>query len=109
VLVRALLACGRGEPLTVELVERALSSPPAAGPFTEEFLDGDDLGALRRDLEIAWLKRRFFAAGGNMSALAEKVGITRASLYTWLTRLDVNAELWREELVRGGKRRGRRG
>ena len=48
--------------------------------------------------EIAWLRRRFLALDGSMSALARKLGLSRTALYRWFRRLGVNADRWRREL-----------
>ncbi len=109
VLHRAVLACGHDETLTVEILQQVLSSPLHAGRFSEEVLEDDDLESVRRELEIAWLKKRFVAAGGNASVLAERVGLTRPSLYAWFNRLGVNPDLWREEVVRRRPTRRSRG
>jgi DNA-binding NtrC family response regulator len=87
VLLRALLASGRDRPLTVDLLRRVLSSSRHAGPIPEDLLDSEDLDSLRRDVEIAWLRRQFFKVGGSMSALARKLSMSRPSLYEWLKRL----------------------
>ncbi len=95
VLVRAMLAGGENGALSRELLEHAISSPSPVDSFPDDVLERDDLQALERELEIAWLKRRFTAAGGSMSALARALSVTRAGLYAWFKRLGVNPEAWR--------------
>ena len=67
VLLRAMLASGKDEPLGLESIQRVLSSPPVAGPFPDDLLEHEDLDSLRRELEIAWLKKRFLALDGDAS------------------------------------------
>ncbi len=98
VLIRALLSCGVEARLTVELLKSVLSSPTYDGSIPEEFLESDDLDSLRRELEIAWIKKRFLEAGGSISALARRLNLSRPSLYAWLKRLGVDIAGWREEL-----------
>jgi transcriptional regulator with PAS, ATPase and Fis domain len=100
VLLRALLASGRDQALTVELLRRVLSSSRHAGPIPEDLLDSEDLDAIRREVDIAWLRRQFFKVGGSMSALARKLSLSRPSLYDWLKRLGVKPDLWREAMQR---------
>jgi DNA-binding NtrC family response regulator len=90
-----MLAWGGEEELTVDALERALASPAAESPFPEELLEGRDLGELHRDLDIAWLRKRFLALGSSMSALAASLRMNRSSLYRWLKRLGVKPGTWR--------------
>ena len=104
VLVRALLASEGEEPLTVELLEAVMSSPHQASWIPEELLENDDLEAVRREVEIAWLKKRFIRAGGSMSTLARKLRMSRSSLYAWFKRMGVDPDLWRREIPGKGGR-----
>ncbi len=99
-LLRALLACGVGSELRADTVKELFSSPMGPSFMAEEALKNDDLGFLRRQLEIAWLRRRFLGVGGDMSALAKKLGLSRPSLYEWFERLGVAPGRWRQDLER---------
>ena len=95
--------------MTIDVLQRVLSSPPHRGRFQDDVLEDEDLTSVRRELETAWLRKRFLAVDGNMSALAEKIGLARLSLYTWFARLGVNPDLWREEMAREGRTPPQRG
>jgi DNA-binding NtrC family response regulator len=97
VLLRTVLAWGGEKELTADALRAAISSPGTQGLFPEEVLEGRGLEELHRELDIAWLRRRFVTLNGNVSAMADSLGITRASLYKWLRRLGVDLDLWRRE------------
>ncbi len=100
ILIRAMLAATESRAITADLLRHLLSSSPSPGRFSEDLLRDENLDALRRELELAWLKRRFLDCGGNMRSLARKLGLARQSLYEWFQRLGADPEAWRDELAR---------
>jgi len=82
-LERALILAGEEE-ITPSQLASISAPPPGRGRAADVLVDGFDLDAFERDLIHAALER----AGGNKTAAARMLGITRRRLYSRLASLE---------------------
>lgn len=95
-LVQRLLILGNGEEITVEEVEGAIGSAPAAAPITATPAAPAPvsfdlpLREAREEFERAYLEHQLQETGGSIGKLAKQVGMERTHLYRKLRALGID-------------------
>ncbi|MCZ6792962.1 MAG: sigma 54-interacting transcriptional regulator [Planctomycetota bacterium] len=80
-IVQALLLSPPHAVLDAETLRPLLARRGSPSLFSEEQIAGRELDDLRRELEKTYLVRLFRETRGNVSAMAQQVGLKRGSLY----------------------------
>lgn len=89
--------------LTPPLVEpgealRATSGATPGPTFDAERLVGRDIAELHRELDRIYLERSFLDTGGDLSRMAEALGVKLSNLYDWLKRSGLDIRELRRRL-----------
>ncbi len=88
-LVRGLLESGRSDEISLEEVEEQLRNREGGGAWVEQAMD-KPMREAREMFERFYLTRQLELAEGNVSRLAEKVGMERTHLYRKLRALGIS-------------------
>ena len=90
-LVRRLLLAGGDEEISLEEIEREISSTPESGdPLVKQDLLSLPLREAREQFERAYLQQQLVLCDGKVGKLAQRVGMERTHLYRKLRSLGVD-------------------